>query len=259
MRNLFTKIALGLAFVFTSLTGAMAAGDSVDLRQQNWSFNGVFGKYDRASAQRGFQVYREVCSACHGLKYVAFRNLTEIGFPENMAKAIAAEYTVEDGPDDFGDMFERPGKLSDYLPSPFANENAARASNGGALPPDLSLITKARPHGPDYLYSILTGYKDAPAGFELASGMSYNTYFKGQAIAMPVPLFDEQVEYMDGTQASVEQMSQDLVMFLQWTAEPKLEERHEAGFKVMTFLILLTGLTYLVNKRVWAPIKDKKD
>ncbi len=252
--------AIKTAFAATILLGTgsvLAAEGEVELKHQDWSFNGAFGTYDRAAMQRGFQVYKEVCAACHGLKYIAFRNLMEIGFSEAEAKAIAAEYTVPGAPDEFGDPTERAAGLSDYMPSPFANEQAAKASNNGAIPPDLSLVAKAREGGPDYLYSLLTGYEDPPEDFELGDGLNYNAVFPGHQIAMPQPLFDDFVTYANGPEASVDQMAKDVSHFLMWAAEPKLEARHQMGFKVMAFMLVLTILLYLINRKVWANVKKK--
>ncbi len=245
--------AAAAAIVFVGLAAPATAAEGA-FPAQKWSFDGVFGRYDRAALQRGFQVYQEVCAGCHGVKYIAFRNLTEIGLSEDQVKAIAAEYDVEGGPDDEGEMFTRPAILSDILPSPFANDNAARASNNGALPPDLSLIAKARTGGPDYLHALLTGYEDAPDDVTLNEGMSYNVYFRGNQIAMPEPLAEDSVEYTDGTPATVEQMSLDVVHFLMWTAEPKLEARKRMGLKVMLFLVVLTALFYASKRKVWSKI-----
>jgi len=228
-----------------------AGGSGVPLKTVKWSFNGPMGTYDRAQVQRGYQVYSEVCAACHSLKYVRFGNLPDIGFSEDQAKAVAAEYEAEDGPNDDGEMFMRPARLSDTLPSPFANDKAARASNNGALPPDLSLMAKARVGGSDYLYSLLTGYSDAPEGHEVAEGMSYNAWFPGTQIAMAPPLSDDGVEYVDGTAATADQQAKDVSAFLMWAAEPKLEDRHRTGLKTMIFLIILTFLFWLVKRRVW--------
>ena len=245
--------AAAAAIVFAGLAGPASAAVG-EIEKQNWSFDGVFGKFDKAALQRGFQVYQEVCAGCHGLEYIAFRNLTELGLNEDQVKAIAAEYEVEDGPDDEGEMFTRPAILSDILPSPFANDNAARASNNGALPPDLSLIAKARTGGPDYLHALLTGYVDAPADVTINEGMSYNPYFPGNQIAMPPPIDDDAVEYTDGTSATVDQMSLDVVQFLMWAAEPKLEIRKRMGIKVILFLLVLTALFYASKRKVWSRI-----
>ena len=245
--------AAAAAIVFAGLAGPAGAAVG-EIEKQNWSFDGVFGKFDKAALQRGFQVYKEVCAGCHGLEYIAFRNLTELGLNVDQVKAIAAEYEVEDGPDDEGEMFTRPAILSDILPSPFANDNAARASNNGALPPDLSLIAKARTGGPDYLHALLTGYVDAPADVKINEGMSYNPYFPGNQIAMPPPIDDDAVEYTDGTPATVDQMSLDVVQFLMWAAEPKLEIRKRMGIKVILFLLVLTALFYASKRKVWSRI-----
>ena len=245
--------AAAAAIVFAGLAGPASAAVG-EIEKQNWSFDGVFGKFDKAALQRGFQVYKEVCAGCHGLEYIAFRNLTELGLNVDQVKAIAAEYEVEDGPDDEGEMFTRPAILSDILPSPFANDNAARASNNGALPPDLSLIAKARTGGPDYLHALLTGYVDAPADVKINEGMSYNPYFPGNQIAMPPPIDDDAVEYTDGTPATVDQVSLDVVQFLMWAAEPKLEIRKRMGIKVILFLLVLTALFYASKRKVWSRI-----
>ncbi len=242
-------VGLGL---ITPRAPAAAAGAAA-LPQQSWSFDGVFGRYDMPSIQRGFQVYAEVCASCHGLKYFAFRNLLEAGFGEDQAKAIAAEFEVEDGPDADGEMFTRSAVLSDYMPSPFANDNAARASNNGALPPDLSLITKARKQGTDYLFALMTGYEEeAPEGFDLADGMNYNHYFAGNQIAMPPPLSEGLIEYVDGTEPSVEQMAADVTHFLAWVAEPHQDASKRIGIKSILFLIVLTALFYATKRKVWA-------
>lgn len=245
--------ALGLALGASTALPAHAAG-SVELKHIEWSFSGPFGMFDRSALRRGLQVYQEVCASCHSLKFVAYRNLADEGGPElseTEVKAIAADYEVVDGPDSEGDMFDRPAEPKDRFVSPFENEQAARASNGGAFPPDLSLMTKARKNGPDHIYSILTGYQDEPDGFELNEGMNYNPYFPDSQIAMAQPLFEDQVEYEDGTPATVEQMSADVVTFLHWAAEPKMEERKRLGFKVLIFLVIFAGLLYAVYQRVW--------
>ncbi|USG62345.1 cytochrome c1 [Sneathiella marina] len=251
----FVKYLSIAALVTFSFVGtAQSAGGGVELKSASWKHGGLFGTYDRAAAQRGLQVYREVCAGCHGLGLVAFRTLADLGFSEEEIKAIAAESEFTDGPDGAGDMFERPGKPFDKFPSPFPNENAARASNGGAYPPDLSLMTKARADGDNYMYSLLTGYADAPADVELASGMSYNAYFPGHQIAMPSPLNDDGVEYSDGTPATVDQMAKDVTVFLAWAAEPKLEQRKSIGLKVILFLLILAGLFYAVKRKIWSDL-----
>jgi ubiquinol-cytochrome c reductase cytochrome c1 subunit len=221
---------------------AEAAG-GVEIPSRDWSFSGPFGKFDQAARQRG---------GCHGLEYIAFRNLADLGYNEDEVKAIAAEFTVVDGPDDEGEMFEREGKPSDFWPAPFANDKAAAAANGGATPPELSLITKARKNGPNYVFGLLTGYEEPPADVELLEGLSYNKVFPGHQIAMAAPLFEDGVEYADGTPASVEQMAHDVVTFLAWTAEPEMEVRKQMGLKVMIFLVVFSIVLYAVKRKVWA-------
>ena len=247
-----------LAFLTAALigagAGAAARAEEIALPQKHWSFQGIFGTYDRAAVQRGFQVYKEICSACHSLNLVHYRDLQAIGFSEDQVKQIAASVQVTDGPNDAGDMFERPGKPSDPFKAPFPNDNAARAANNGALPPDLSLMAKARPGGPDHIYGIMTGFVTAPAGVTVAEGMYYNEYFPGHQIAMPPPLSDGAVTYADGTKATIDQMAYDVSNFLAWTAEPKLEERHLIGVKSVLFLIVLTALLYGVKRKIWAAV-----
>lgn len=234
---------------------ARALEEAPEPPHQQWPFEGVFGTYDSAASQRGFQVYKEVCSACHAVKHLAFRNLEEIGYTEDQVKGIAAQYQVTDGPNDEGQMFQRPARPSDPIPGPFPNDQAARAANNGALPPDLSLITKAREGGPDYVYAILNGFKDAPPGFKLLEGTYYNQYFTGHQIKMPPPLTQtDQLKYADGTQATVPQMSHDVVSFLSWAAEPNLNDRHRIGFKVILFLIIATGVFYAAKRKIWSRI-----
>lgn len=249
-RRLIAALATAAALTLAG-SNAWSAEGVKEPEAQDWSFSGMFGKYDRGELQRGYLVYKEVCAACHAVKHLAFRNLTEIGFSEDEAKAITSEFTVEDGPDENGDTYERGALLSDALPSPYRNENEGRAANNGAFPPDLSLLVRARHGGPDYLYALLAGYEDEPADFELSDGMSYNPFFEGAQIAMPPPLFEDMVEYADGTAASVEQMSRDVTAFLNWAAVPELEERNRLGFQVMIFLALLTVLFYFVKRKVW--------
>ena len=246
--------ALTAAIIGVAAAGhANASGEAEHPPDQDWQHEGVFGSFDRAALQRGFQVFREVCASCHALKYIAFRNLPEIGYSEDAAKAIAAEYEVEDGPDNEGEMFMRAARLSDYFPAPFPNPQAAQAANNGSMPPDLSLITKAREGGPDYLYALLTGYEEEPPeDVELQDGMSYNAYFPGHQIAMPAPLYEEAVEYEDGTEATIGQMAEDLTVFLSWAAEPTLEERKRTGLKVLIFIGIFTALLFVIYRRVWA-------
>jgi ubiquinol-cytochrome c reductase cytochrome c1 subunit len=249
-----TLKALALAAGLLSGAGpALAAEGAIHVPDTRFSFDGLFGTYDRASAQRGYQVYKEVCSACHSMRQHYFRNLREIGLSDAEVRAIAATVEVTDGPNDDGAMFERPGRPSDRFRAPFANEKAARAANNGALPPDLSVITKAREGGADYIHALLTGYEDPPAGVELMEGMHYNKYFPGHQIAMAPPLSAEgQVEFHDGTRATVEQMAHDLSTFLAWAAEPEMEQRKAMGVRMILFLIVLGGLAYAVKRKVWA-------
>ncbi|MEK0083395.1 cytochrome c1 [Benzoatithermus flavus] len=231
-----------------------AAEEGIVTRHLHWPTDGFFGSFDRAAVQRGFQVYREVCSACHSLKYVAFRNLADIGYDEEQIKAIAAQYQVTDGPNDQGEMFQRPGLPSDRIPGPYPNEQAAAAANGGKAPPDLSLMAKAREGGMDHIYSVLTGYEEPPADFTMPPSGYYNVAFPGHVIAMPPPLNPDQVTYADGTKATVAQMAQDVSQFLMWAAEPKLEARKQTGIKVILFLVVLTGLTFALKRKVWADV-----
>jgi ubiquinol-cytochrome c reductase cytochrome b/c1 subunit len=239
-----------------------------------WSFAGPFGKFDRGSLQRGLKVYKEVCSNCHALSYIAFRNLGDPGGPgysTAQVASLASEYKVKDGPNDKGEMFERAGRPADYFPSPFPNEQAARVVNGGAAPPDLSLITKARSYergfpwfifdlftqyqeqGPDYVAAILQGFEDKPpADAKIPDGAYYNKYFPGHAIKMPKPLSDGQVTFDDGSPATVAQYAKDVTTFLMWAAEPHMEARKQLGFQVFVVLIIFVGLMYFTKKKVWA-------
>ena len=271
-----TIIALTVAgaLLASGIQDARAAEHQETPPSQKWSFAGPFGKFDRGQLQRGYKIYKEVCSSCHSMELISYRNLADPGgpgFTTAQAAAVASEAKVKDGPNDAGDMFERPGRAADRLPSPFANEQAARASNGGALPPDLSLIAKARSYergfprfvfdfftqfqeqGPNYVSALLQGYEEKPpADFKLPEGSYYNKYFPGHAIKMPKPLNDGQVTFDDGSPATLEQYSKDVTAFLMWTAEPHLEARKRLGLQVMVFLILFTGLLYFTKKKVWA-------
>lgn len=233
-------------------TPALAAGEAIPIPDTRFSFDGIFGTYDRASAQRGFQVYKEVCSACHAMRLLSYRNLQELGLTAEQVASIAAQFQVMDGPNDEGQMFERAARPADRFRSPFPNVQAARAANNGAYPVDLSVITKARPGGADYIYALLTGYQDPPAGVTMMEGMNYNRYFPGHQIAMVAPLNPDQVQFADGTPATVEQMARDVTTFLAWAAEPELEQRRAMGVKVILFLTILAGLAYAVKRRVWA-------
>jgi ubiquinol-cytochrome c reductase cytochrome c1 subunit len=239
--------------------------------EMDWSFAGPFGHYDKGQLQRGLKVYTEVCSACHSMSLVSFRMLGELGYSDDQVKAFAANYQVTDGPNDSGDMFERTAVASDYFPSPYANPQAAAASNNGAVPPDFSLIAKARgvtrgfpqfvfdiftqyqEGGPDYIHALLTGYEEPPEGVEVPEGTYYNPHFiAAAALAMAPPISDDQVTYDDGTPQTLDQYSRDVSAFLMWAAEPHLEERKRTGFMVMIFLVIFTGLIYLTKKSVYA-------
>ncbi|HRK24643.1 MAG TPA: cytochrome c1 [Beijerinckiaceae bacterium] len=267
-------LASGLIAGAASIAHA-AGGDTPKPEKQSWSFSGPFGTFDRAQLQRGFKVYKEVCANCHSLNLVAFRNLSDKGGPEfsvDQVKALAATYQIKDGPNDKGEMFERPGRPADKFPSPFPNPEAAKASLGGA-PPDLSLIAKARSyergvvlslvdlvtqyqeHGPDYLVALLAGYSDPPAGVTVGSGLAYNKYFPGGQLSMAQPLNPDQVEYTDGTKGTVEQYAKDVTAFLMWAAEPKMEDRKRIGAFFMMLMITLAFFTYFTKKKVWSRVQ----
>ena len=253
------KIFSVLLLICSSNTFSFAA-EKVDYLKTDWRFKGLFGKFDRASLQRGYQVYTEVCASCHSMKYLSYRNLSEKGgpeFPVDQAKAIAASFEVMDGPNADGEMFARPGKLSDKFVMPYDNVKAAQAANGGAYPPDMSVLVKARGGGVDYIYSLLQGYEEAPSGMTLDDGVHYNKYMYGNKIRMAAPLSDGLVEYGDGTTATVEQMSKDVTTFLMWAAEPHLEARHQMGFKAIIYLIILTILVYFSMKKIWSRVESE--
>lgn len=249
-------------FLITALTaaglavaaGSAAASEGGALTIQSWSWDGPFGAYDNAQLKRGFTVFRNVCSNCHSMKLVAYRNLKEIGLTEEQVKEVAAEKQVQDGPNDEGEMFMRPALPSDRFVPPFPNAQAARVANNGALPPDLSLMTKARKGGPDYVYSLLMGYHDAPAGFQLNDGMNYNTVFPGNQIGMPPQIFEDLVTYEDGTKATPEQIAKDIASFLNWAAEPELNARKRLGLATMIFLLVLTGMFYALKREIWKDV-----
>jgi ubiquinol-cytochrome c reductase cytochrome b/c1 subunit len=276
-----TAIASVLAAALSGLAPLVASAQEADAPpRQHWSFSGPFGTFDQAQLQRGFKIYREVCSNCHSLKLLSFRNLADSGgpgFTEAQAAAIAGTFQVTDGPNDEGQMFQRPGKIADYFPAPFANDQAARAALGGKLPPDMSDLAKARSYewgfpqfvfdaflmyqedGPDYIHAIINGYTDPPAGFPMPPGGQYNKYFPGGALGMPKPLSDGQVEYTDGTPTTVDQYGKDVAAFLMWAAEPKLDARKQLGFQVMVFLFVFTGLLYFTKKKVWHAVLHDPD
>ena len=242
-----------LIFLFSNFN-VLALGSGNDLPKHNWSFKGLTGTFDKAAVQRGFKVYREVCSGCHSMSLLYYRDLIDIGFSNEEVKAIAAEYTVIDGPNDEGEMFERPARPSDRFVPPFSNKQEARVSNNGSYPPDLSVITKARKRGPDYIFNLLLGYTDPPVDFELGEGMYYNKWKEGHQIAMAQPLDEGYVDYDDGTENTLPQLAEDVVTFLEWSAEPELEERKSLGIKVILFFIVLGFLVFLAKRRLWKNI-----
>ena len=258
MKN-FLKI-FTIIFLFCHFSSYSHAAEKVEYLKTDWSFKGLFGKFDRGSLQRGYQVYTEVCAACHSMKYLSYRNLAEKGgpeFSEAEVKAIAASFEVTDGPNSDGEMFIRPGKPSDKFVMPYENVKAAEAANGGAYPPDMSVLVKARGDGVDYIYSLLQGYEEPPTSVTLDDGVHYNKYMYGNKIKMAAPLSDDLIEYGDGTKASVEQMSKDVTTFLMWAAEPHLEARHQMGFKAIVYLIILTTLVYFSMKKIWSRVKSE--
>ena len=278
--RIVTALVLAAALFGLTAPSAQAQIEAARPAKQRWSFWGPFGKYDPQQLQRGFKIYREVCSTCHSLKLLSFRNLADPdgpGFSEAQAAAVASSFQVADGPNDQGQMFKRPGKLADNFPPPFANDQAARAALGGGLPPDMSTLAKARTYeegfpgfildaftmyqeqGPDYIHALLTGYGNAPAGFALPPATYYNAYFPGQAIKMPPPLRDGQVAYTDGTPQTLDQYGRDVSAFLMWAAEPKLAARKRLGFQVLTYLTALTLLLYFTKKKVWHALEAQPE
>ncbi len=250
IRNILSAIIISIV----PASAAMAAGgDTPKPASQDWSFSGAFGTYDKAALQRGYKIYRDVCASCHSMKRVRFRELSALGYNEDQIKAIAAEYSVMDGPDEDGEMFERTALPSDPFISPFANDNAAKAANNGAFPPDLSLITKARANGSNYVAALMTGYSDKlPHGTTLSDGQYWNKYFTGHKLAMAPPLSDGSVTYEDGTIETLDQYAKDVAHFLTWAADPYMEERKRTGFKVILFLLLFAGIMYGVKRKIWS-------
>jgi ubiquinol-cytochrome c reductase cytochrome c1 subunit len=244
---------MGGALALAAVTGAVAQ-EIPEPAKQDWSFYGVFGTYDRAALQRGFQVYREVCAACHSMNLLAYHDLDGIGYKPAEIKAIAASVQVPDDPDDTGEVKDRAGRPSDRFKAPFPNEKAAQAANGGALPKDLSLIVRGRKYGPDYIYALMTSFHEPPAGMKMAKGMNYNSAFPGGQIAMPPPLSDDRVTYADGTKATLAQEAHDVVTFLSWASDPHLEDRHRLGARVMIFLLAFSGVMYGVKRKVWSNV-----
>jgi len=224
----------------------------------HWTHSGLIDSLDHASIRRGYQVYKQVCAACHSMRYMAFRNLVGVSHTELEAKAEAEEVQVQDGPDESGEMFMRPGKLSDYFPKPFANDAAAAAANNGAIPPDLSYIVLARHGNEDYIYHLLNGYCDPPAGIDLREGQHFNPYYPGGAIGMAAPLYNEIIEYDDGTPATLSQLSKDVCTFLTWTASPEHDMRKKMAIKGLSMLGLLMGISYYVKRHKWSLIKSRK-
>jgi len=258
----FFRFFLIVVLILINPLSASSEEKKVDNLKPNWSFNGIFGTFDRASLQRGYQVYQEVCSGCHSVQHLSYRNLYEEGGPEfskEEAKAIASQFDVTDGPNSDGEMFTRPGKLSDKFVSPYPNIESSIAANGGAYPPDMSVLAKARPDGANYIYSLLLGYEEPPAGFELDDGVYYNKYMAGQKIKMSEPILDGLVEYADGTEATKEQMVKDVTTFLVWASEPHLESQHKMGFKTIIYLIILLTLVYLSKQKVWSRFNSKTE
>ena len=259
MNTKFKVTTIILFFNFLIGTSVFSA-EKQELLKQDWSFKSFFGKFDRASLQRGYQVYAEVCSSCHSMKYISYRNLAEPGgpeFSEAQAKAIASNFEVTDGPNSEGEMFTRQAKLSDKFIMPYSNVEEAKLSNGGAYPPDMSVLVKARSGGADYIYSVLLGYEDPPEGITLDDGVYYNKYMYGNKIKMPPQLYDDLVTYIDGTPATPEQMAKDITTFMMWAAEPHLETRHKTGFRVIVYLIILTILVYFSMKKIWSRVETK--
>ena len=261
LNNLFIKVFL---IIFITGVGNLAFSEESKSKfiKNKWSFEGVFGTFDRASLQRGYQVYQEVCSGCHSVQHLSYRNLSENGGPEfslEEAKAIAAQFEITDGPNEDGEMFTRSGRLSDKFVSPFPNVKAAAAANGGAYPPDMSVLAKARKGGAAYIYSLLMGYEEAPAGYELDDGVYYNTYMPGHKIMMAEPISEGVVEYADDTEATKAQIAKDVTTFLVWAADPHLEARHKIGFKVFFYLIILLTMVYLSKQKVWSRFGSKDE
>ena len=250
-----------IIFLFFFTFSLNSYSEEISIPKQDWTFKGITGKFDRASLQRGYQVYTEVCASCHSMGLLSYRNLGEKGGPEfsvDQVKAIAANFEVTDGPNDDGEMFTRPGRPSDKFVSPYPNIKAAMAANGGAYPPDMSVLVKARKGGSDYIYAVLRGYTEPPANFELEDGVYYNKYMDGNKIKMSNPLSDDIVSYSDGTKATEAQMAKDVTAFLTWAAEPHLETRHKLGFKVIIFLIILSILVYFSMRKLWSRIDSEE-
>ncbi|MCX7337929.1 MAG: cytochrome c1 [Alphaproteobacteria bacterium] len=244
-----------IAILIAGCFAALAETPTSAPPKQAWTFTGPFGTFKKESLQRGFQVYKEVCSSCHSLKRIHYRDLSALGFKEGEIKAIAADYDVMDGPNAEGNPFKRKALPADAFPSPYPNDNAARTANNGALPPDLSLIIKARKNGADYIHALLTGYATPPLGVTVEPGHHYNPYFPGGQIAMTPPLTDGQVAYADNTKAIVDQMAHDVVTFLAWAAEPEMEHRKQLGVKALLYLAFMTLIFYATMRKIWKEVK----
>lgn len=282
MKMVFTKVAAKLSAAVVAV-GLTVFGTTASLHaasypikkpeEQSWSFSGIFGTYDKAQLQRGLKVYTEVCAACHSMSLLSYRNLADLGYTDQQIRNYAAEYEVTDGPNEDGEMFERAALPTDRFKGPYANDKEAASANNGALPPDLSLIAKARApergfptfifdiftmyaeNGPDYIYSLLMGYQDPPEGKEVQDGLYYNPYFSaGTALAMSAPLSDDMVDYDDGTPTTMQQHAKDVTAFLAWSSDPKLGERKQRGFIVLIFLLVFAGLLYFTKKKVWSDV-----
>ena len=256
MKKIKVKILRIFTLIFIILPSIVfaAGGSDQKIPKHDWSFTGLTGTFDQSAIQRGYKVYREVCSGCHSMNLLYYRDLIDIGFSEDQVKVIASDYTVIDGPNDEGEMFERPAKPSDRFVSPYANDQEARISNNGSYPPDLSVIVKARKNGADYLYNLLLGYGEPPQDFELSEGMYYNKWYEGHQISMAQPLDDEYVDYDDGTDNSLPQLAEDVVTYLAWSAEPELEVRKNLGIKVILFFLITGLLFYLMKIRLWKDV-----
>ncbi|XP_024282121.1 cytochrome c1, heme protein, mitochondrial [Oncorhynchus tshawytscha] len=256
MFGVLTTSGAGIALM---LQQSVKASD-LELHPPNypWTHSGMLSALDHGSIRRGYQVYKQVCSACHSMEYLAFRNLVGVSHTEAEVKVLAEEIEVVDGPDESGEMFTRPGKLSDYFPKPYSNPEAARAANGGALPPDLSYIVNARHGGEDYVFSLLTGYCEPPAGVEVREGLYYNPYFPGQAIGMAPPIYNEVLEFEDGTPATMSQVAKDVCTFLRWAAEPEHDQRKRMGLKLLMGSAILVPLVYYMKRHRWSVLKSRK-
>jgi len=260
--NNFLKSFFIFFFISILPYSAFSEEKKINFFETNWSFDGIFGTFDRASLQRGYQVYQEVCSGCHSVQYLSYRNLSEKGGPEfsvEEAKAIASQSEIEDGPNSDGEMFMRTGRLSDKFAKPYPNIETSTTANGGAYPPDMSVLAKARAGGADYIYSLLLGYEEPPADFELDDGVYYNKFMAGKKIKMSEPISEGIVEYLDGTETTKEQIAKDVTAFLVWASEPHLESQHKMGFKTIIYLIILITLVYMSKQKVWSRFNSKNE